>query len=329
MMEQSVPPRGWRSQIRLLLLAVAGIVAIGAAVLLGLRDGSDQTVPPAVVEAARPASDASANTPSKPSFDIVRVNPKGDAVMAGHAAPGSDIRIEEAGREIGHARADQRGDWVFVPTEPLPPGTRELTLTARSPDGRETKSEGTVLLVIPDHGEAKVPLAVLSTPEAPPAVLQSAPGTGQGLGLEAAEFDEHGAARLAGRAPPGASVRVYLDDKPMGDARADSQGRWVLSPKGTLAPGEHHVRLDQIGPDGQVVARVLAPLPRQVAEAEEPVAGHVVVRPGETLWRLARNAYGSGTRYTLLYHANRAKIEDPGLIYPGQIFTVPARRGSR
>ncbi len=329
MMEQSVPPRGWRSQIRLLLLAVAGMVAIAAAVVLGLRDGSDQTAPPLAVETPRPPPDTAAGAPPKPSFDIVRVNPKGDAVMAGHAAPGSDIRIEEAGREIGHVQADQHGDWVFVPTEPLPPGTRELSLTARSPDGRETKSDGTVLLVIPDHGEARVPVAVLSTPEAPPSVLQSAPGAGQGLGLEAAEYDERGAARLAGRAPPGAAVRVYLDDKPVGDARADAQGRWVLSPKGALEPGEHHVRLDQIGPDGRVMARVLAPLPRQAAEAQEPATGHVVVRRGETLWRLARNVYGSGTRYTLLYQANRAKIEDPGLIYPGQTFTVPAVRGAR
>jgi hypothetical protein len=329
MMEQSVQPRGWRSQIRLLLLAVAGIVAIGAAVFLGLREGSDQTAPPPVAEVPHPPPDAIAGAPAKPSFDIVRVNPKGDAVMAGHAAPGSDIRIEEAGREIGHAQADQHGDWVFVPTEPLPPGTRELTLTARSPDGRETKSEGTVLLVIPDHGQAQVPVAVLSTPTAPPSVLQSAPGAGQGLGLEAAEYDEHGAARLAGRAPPGASVRVYLDDKPVGDARADAQGRWVLSPPGALEPGEHHVRLDQIGPDGHVVARAVAPLPRQMAEAPASGGGQVVVQRGETLWRLARNAYGSGTRYTLLYEANRAKIVDPALIYPGQTFTVPAMRGSR
>jgi hypothetical protein len=329
MMEQSVPPRGWRGQIRLLLLAVAGIVAIGAAVFLGLRDGSEPTVPPVAVEKPRPPADATAGAPSKPSFDIVRVNPKGDAVIAGHAAPGSDIRIEEAGREIGHAQADEHGDWVFVPTEPLPPGTRELTLTARSPDGRETKSDGSVLLVVPDHGQAQVPVAVLSTPEAPPSVLQSAPDAGKGLGLEAADFDEHGAARLAGRAPPGASVRVYLDDKPVGDARADAEGRWVLSPQGTVEPGEHHVRLDQIGTDGHVIARVLAPVPRELAEAPASAAGHVVVRPGETLWRLARNAYGSGARYTLLYQANRAKIEDPALIYPGQTFAVPAMRGSR
>jgi len=329
MMEQSVPPRGWRGQIRLLLLAVAGVVAICAAVVLGLRDGSDQTATPSVaIDRARPPAEATTGAPGKPSFDIVRINPKGDAVMAGHAAPGSEIRIEEAGREIGHAQADQHGDWVFVPTEPLAPGTRELTLTARSPDGRETKSEGTVLLVIPDHGQPQVPVAVLSGPAAPPSVLQSAPGAGQGLGLEAADYDEHGAARLAGRAPPGASVRVYLDDKPVGDARADAQGRWVLSPRGALEPGKHHVRLDQIGSDGHVVARVVAPLPRQLAEAPASGGGHVVVQPGETLWRLARNAYGSGTRYTLLYEANRAKILDPALIYPGQTFTVPVQ-GSR
>ena len=50
----------------------------------------------------------------------------------------------------------------------------------------------------------------------------------------------------------------------------------------------------------------------------------MVVQPGQTLWRLARGAYGSGARYTVIYLANRDQIRDPGLIYPGQAFAVPA-----
>ncbi len=53
----------------------------------------------------------------------------------------------------------------------------------------------------------------------------------------------------------------------------------------------------------------------------QPVA--VTVQPGYSLWRIARENYGEGVLYVQVYEANRDKIRDPDLIYPGQIFTVP------
>ncbi len=50
-----------------------------------------------------------------------------------------------------------------------------------------------------------------------------------------------------------------------------------------------------------------------------------MVRPGNNLWRIARDTYGDGTRYTVIYGANRGQIGDPDLIYPGQIFTLPPK----
>ena len=41
--------------------------------------------------------------------------------MAGHAAPGSEVTIPTAASKVGHTQADQHGDWVFVPSTPLPP----------------------------------------------------------------------------------------------------------------------------------------------------------------------------------------------------------------
>jgi nucleoid-associated protein YgaU len=42
------------------------------------------------------------------------------------------------------------------------------------------------------------------------------------------------------------------------------------------------------------------------------------------LWSLARQRYGSGFEYTLIYEANKDQIRDPDLIYPGQVFTLPS-----
>ena len=47
------------------------------------------------------------------------------------------------------------------------------------------------------------------------------------------------------------------------------------------------------------------------------------MQPGSTLWAIAREKYGEGTLYVRVYEANKDRIRDPDLIYPGQVFVVP------
>ncbi len=47
---------------------------------------------------------------------------------------------------------------------------------------------------------------------------------------------------------------------------------------------------------------------------------------GDNLWRISEATYGLGKRYTVIFGANRDKIRDPDLIYPGQIFVLPKPR---
>jgi nucleoid-associated protein YgaU len=51
-----------------------------------------------------------------------------------------------------------------------------------------------------------------------------------------------------------------------------------------------------------------------------------VIQPGNNLWRISRVIYGRGIEYTVIYQANRDRIRDPDLIYPGQIFATPGVR---
>jgi nucleoid-associated protein YgaU len=65
------------------------------------------------------------------------------------------------------------------------------------------------------------------------------------------------------------------------------------------------------------------PFERAQLSPQDVPADRVVVQPRQNLWRLARNAYGKGIRYTEIFEANRDQIRDPNLIFPGQVFTVP------
>ena len=48
-----------------------------------------------------------------------------------------------------------------------------------------------------------------------------------------------------------------------------------------------------------------------------------VVDKGDCLWKIAEKVYGNGFLWGKLFKANRSKIKDPNLIYPGQIFNIP------
>lgn len=47
------------------------------------------------------------------------------------------------------------------------------------------------------------------------------------------------------------------------------------------------------------------------------------VKSGDCLWNIAKKLYGDGAQYTKIYNANKDKIKNPNLIYPGQVFTIP------
>jgi hypothetical protein len=267
----------------------------------------------------------------RPAFDVVRVGPQGNAVVAGRALPDAEIVLRDGERETGRATADSQGQFVMTPSDPLPPGSQELTLEQRRPDGSVVAGDSSVLLVIPDRTntmpsdtQPATALAVLApeSPTAAPRLLQGA-NAGSAFGLDVLDYDDAGGVRFAGHAPAGATVRLYVDNKPIGDAITTPAHAWALVPDIAIAPGQHNLRVDQIGPRGDVLARVELPMMREAPHGAPVAGGRLVVQPGASLWRLAHETYGQGTRYTVIYQANRDQIRDPDLIYPGQIFSLP------
>jgi nucleoid-associated protein YgaU len=52
----------------------------------------------------------------------------------------------------------------------------------------------------------------------------------------------------------------------------------------------------------------------------------VTVEKGDNLWKIAEAAYGKGkgSKYTVIFEANKPMLKDPDLIYPGQVLRIPA-----
>ena len=47
------------------------------------------------------------------------------------------------------------------------------------------------------------------------------------------------------------------------------------------------------------------------------------VKSGDCLWNIAKEFYGNGSKYNLIFNANKDKIKNPNLIYPNQVLTIP------
>lgn len=85
------------------------------------------------------------------------------------------------------------------------------------------------------------------------------------------------------------------------------------------------------GGNGAQGSAVLNPLdsdiskqpPTIVSPKLQETTGAVIIRRGDTLWQISRRLYGHGVRFSTIYLANQDQIEDPNLIWPGQIFAVP------
>lgn len=45
---------------------------------------------------------------------------------------------------------------------------------------------------------------------------------------------------------------------------------------------------------------------------------------GDCLWNIAKKFYGDGSKYTVIYNANKSVIGGNALIFPGQVLTIPA-----
>ena len=326
-----------RVVIIFLLLIVLGFVGWKLAERYKLLETPVETQPPAVLEdeAAETPTDQEADVAKLPSFDIVRVDRSGDAVIAGRAEPGAEVTVIANGEPLASETAGPDGAWVIVTETPLAAGTVELGLEMTTSEGLTIRSDETIVIYVPERPGDK-PLVLRTTPGGATEVLQDPRDPSPALGplaLEAIDYDDSGTVIFSGRAEPGRAVQMFIsgalvseanpDGKAfLGETAAGAGGRWSLTAP-NIAPGIYTLYVIQLDEERRPAYALELPFERARPEDIDLRDGNVVVQPGNSLWRIARRVYGSGFQYTIIYAANADQIRDPDLIYPGQILALP------
>jgi hypothetical protein len=270
---------------------------------------------PAPAPAATPAAipDQAAPDQPRPAFDVVRVEPTGDAVIAGRASPLAAVEVRADGRVVAETSADGAGQFAILPP-PFSAGGHRLQLAARLGGAPEVLSDaiGIDVPATPSPTPAKPaapasqmsiatkPVAAAPPPKAPPAEtpklawLGAAPLTDATAAprVSVLSVEASGAGRLEARGAAEANklVRLYLNNAFLAEATAGADGRWSLTVERGMTPGAYAIRADQIDrANGAVTARAEVPFTYPERPSPQQSAG-AAPQPSASLTAAAKPA---------------------------------------
>ena len=252
---------------------------------------------------------------------ILDANPAPVVVAAIEEAPEEEepVAVEDAAEPEADPAEEVATAPAAIEEEPV------AVVETPTPEVSEPEAPASpAILAVTQDGVEVVQPSIAS--DAPPEVMSN-------VALDTITYDVEGEVELRGRAVGAGFVQVYVDNTPVSRLPVDADGRW----RGDLPDvdtGVYTLRIDEVDVEGEVISRIETPFLREdpadvieamaddVANPEFTVATRTV-QPGATLWAIAEERYGSGVLYVNVFEANKDRIRDPDLIYPGQVFTLP------
>lgn len=263
-------------------------------------------------EAAAPAKPAEpaqqpveASADPKVAVDAVEIEGR-KVFVAGAADPGRRVRVYANDILLGEALASPGGRFLIEAERDLPVGDYIIRADGLEPGGGKVVARAAV----PFEREPGASVAAVA-PEAAPASPTPQPAGEPAQAAEPKAADP--AAPPVAVAPPAAAgAPTPAPSSPA--AAVPTETATAGSRPAEAAPAE-------AAPDQKVAAGEGA----TVAPKLQNVEGAVIIRRGDTLWRISRRVYGRGVRYSTIYLANQDQISDPDRIWPGQIFSVPEK----
>ena len=242
------------------------------------------------------------------TIDTISYSSNGDVILGGRGQAGNFVRIYLDNQSIATSKISANGYWSLELSD-IEPGIYTLRVDELNATGDVVSRAET-----PFKREAAEELAELMAPETEPEEPSVEVPSQNVAEAQSAQADAP-----SSDAPETAAETVAdtgSDTAP--DTSVTQVEVTVQAEVAELNPQ------DEQSSDGETVATEAQPADTaSVLRTPSQKFRVRTVQPGSTLWAIAKESYGAGIEYFKVFEANKERIRDPDLIYPGQVFEIP------
>ena len=242
------------------------------------------------------------------TIDTISYSSNGDVILGGRGQAGNFVRIYLDNQSIATSKISANGYWSLELSD-IEPGIYTLRVDELNATGDVVSRAET-----PFKREAAEELAELMAPETEPEE-------------PSVEVPSQNVAEA-----PSAQADAPSSDAPETAAETVADTGSDTAPDTSVTQVEVTVQAevaelnpqDEQSSDGETVATEAQPADTaSVLRTPSQTFRVRTVQPGSTLWAIAKESYGAGIEYFKVFEANKERIRDPDLIYPGQVFEIP------
>ena len=251
------------------------------------------------------------------TFDIVRLDKNGDVVIAGKTIPNIKVDILDGNEILASVFSDSNGDWVWISEKPISDGIKRFNL--KHFDGKdEFFSEQNIIILREKNDYASSKILKFSKNSSIEIINNN--DKILGLTLDIVEYLDNDSLMLAGKTKPNSLVKLFLSKSFIKDSQSDNFGVWKMELENFDLTDNNLMVTTEI--DGQKI-KLKTKIFEEKIDPNFIFEKEVTVKKGNSLWRIARKTLGGGIYYSEIYKNNIKKIENPDLIFPGQVFNIP------
>ena len=251
------------------------------------------------------------------TFDIVRLDKKGDVVIAGKTSPNIKVDILDGNETLASVFSDSNGDWVWVSEKPLPEGIKRFNL--KHFDGENEFFSHQNIIILREKNKYLSSKILRFSKNSSLEIINNNQKI-LGLSLDIAEYFDEDGLMLTGRAKPNAKVNLFFSDNFIKESVSNNRGVWKMELKKFDFADNNLIITTEI--EGQNLKLKTSIFEKKI-DPNFIFEKEVIVKNGNSLWRIARKTLGGGVYYSEIYKNNMKEIENPDLIFPGQVFNIP------
>ena len=304
------------------ILLLSSLISLAVVLFLGIPNKEDivkkENVDDSQLITTSLSADEDGNRDVLLKFDIVRLDPSGDLIIAGKTEPNIVVDIYDGNQKLTSVLSDTHGDWVWVSEKKIDNGLKRFNLKHSDSEGKIINSDENIIIFFEKNEKQKV-VKIRDKGEVGIEILNNNQEV-RGLALDSSEHFDNEKLRLKGRSIPNAEIQIFISKKLIGKSIADAQGNWEFSINEIVF--ENYDLEIKSSFENNILSLKTEILNGKI-DSKLFYEKEIIVENGNSLWRIARKTLGGGILYAEIYKNNKKIINDPDLIFPGQVFKIP------